>query len=384
MSSRLITALCAASIICASASAGEATDAAPGQSAAAAPSGDIIFLTNGQRLLGAIDERAAARDDKVLVRLADGGQIRIRRDLVKSEERGYESRRKALKDGDFSGAVELARWCLTKDMKAEALELFALALGWQANAAPDAVLTARAAHAALVDELNGPEAALALYQGYRDAGGKDAATLARLAELDDAVRQHQAKLKPAANVEGASVAAVTKPTGDDRGLESRRWEGESLQYSNPVVAKTVDVDTVEGKNKVLDLTFTADPQRKGGRIDKAAIRRAMPAPLGERTTLTFWAKNLGKFPLRMSVGIKTGEWVFHESALQTIAAKDEWALLRFDLTASTFKSEATEWNNNGTIQNLDQIKEVQFLVYHGLNDGHLQLDQIQFVAPGMQ
>ncbi len=349
-----------------------------------APSGDIIFLTNGQRLMGAIDERAPMRDDKVLVRLAGGGQIRIRRDLVGREERGYESRRKGVADGDFAAAVELATWCLAKDMKDEALELLTLALGWQANASPEAILSTRAMHAALVDELSGPEAALALYQGYRDAGGKDAATLARLAELDDAVRQHQAKLNPPASPEGPAAVAVAKPAADDRGLESRKWEVELPDYSNPIEVKTVEVDTVEGKNKVLDLVFTADPQRKGGRIDKAAIRRPMPAPLGDRTTLTFWAKNHGKFPLRMSVGIKTGEWVFHESALQTIAAKDEWTLLRFDLTTNTFKSATTEWNNNGTIQNLDQVKEVQFLVYHGLNDGHLQLDQVQFVAPGMQ
>ena len=67
--------------------------------------------------------------------------------------------------------------------------------------------------------------------------------------------------------------------------------------------------------------------------------------------------------------------------LQTVPKGPGWNLFAYDLTASTFKSEATGWDNSGTVANLEQIKEVQVLIYHGQNEGHLQFDQIQFLPP---
>ena len=364
----------------------EASPTAPPADAAAVPTtpatppgSDQVFLTNRQRILGVIDDTAPAKDDRVSIKLRDGGVIRVRRELIKSEERGYDSRRQSLKAGDFAGALELAKWCIEKDKKSEALEALETALGWAANApSPAALLEARALHAQLVDELRGPEAALPLYQAYRDAGGKDADTLSRLAQLEEAVRQYQAQNQPAAQPEATTGAPVARVRDI---LEGRKWDPESPQWSNPIEAKNIDVDTVAGKNRILDVTFKGDPNRKGARVDKSAIRRAIPTPIGDATTFSYYVRNLGDRPVRMTVGVKTGDWVFHESSMQTVPAKSEWVLLSYDLTASTFKSEATSWDNNGTVANLDQIKEMQILIYHGQNEGHLQLDQIEFVPP---
>jgi hypothetical protein len=321
---------------------------------------DVVLLVNGQRLVGTLDGTADQKQGTVAIRTSNG-LLRIRSELVARVEESYATRRAKVRDDDAAGLLALAKWCLTKGMKTEALELLTLAV-----AAADVPIEARGLNATLVDELSGPEKALPLYQAYRAARGSDPAILARLKELEDVDRAARGEANDP--VPAAAVPAVAD------GMEAKGWDAESPQWSNAVEAKVVTLTTEAGRNQVVELDFT------GGGKDKMAVKRPLRGiSLGENGELAMYACNRSKDPLRLAVALKTGNYVFHESQTLTVPADEKWHEVRVNLRSKEWKSEASQWAYNAEVANLDDLKEMQILVYNGKSDGVLLLDGIDFV-----
>ena len=345
---------------------------------------DLIVLDNGQRIAGVLDQKVERLPGQVAINTGNGF-IRIAKEQVKSEDLGYATKRARLKEDDLAAVVELAHWCRVKGMNPETLDLLKIAV-----ALPGVELPERALHARLVDELKGPDEAFDLYLAYRSDGGKDPATIARLETLEKAKAVADAGPNPAAqNVPGLAPSAgapVAGPVVSSKvaglrplpnlgdGLETRGWVPEALQYSNPVEAKVIDLTTADGASRALEITF------KAGKLDKAAVRRNvnnLKLGVSDNSVLTFWAQNPGDKPINLSIAIKTGDkWDFHESPLMRVKPGD-FQQLKFDLKASNFKSVETSWANTGKVANLDDIKELQLLIYNQ-TDGSLIITNMGF------
>jgi len=321
---------------------------------------DLVLLTNGQRLIGTLDSAVEPKPGTVAIRTSSG-LLRIRSDLVARVDESYATRRAKVSDTDAEGLVVLAKWCLTKGMKTEALELLSLVM--KIAVVP---VEARGLYAQLIDELKGPEAALPLYQFYRAATGSDPAILARLKELEDVDRAARGE----ANDPVPSAAVPTVPDF----MEAKGWNGESLQWSNPVTAKIIPLPTDKGTNTVVELTFT------GGDKDKMAVKRPLAGvTLGENGEVAMFACNRSKAPMRMSLALKTGNYIFHESQTLVLPADAAWHEVRINLHSKDWKCEASKWAYTSEVANLNDLKEMQVLVYNGKADGVLLLDSIDFV-----
>jgi hypothetical protein len=343
---------------------------------------DIVMLDNGQRIAGVIDPKAELMPGQVAINTGNG-IIRIAKGQVKPdpEDLGYETRRARLKEDNLAAVVDLARWCRAKGDNQHALELLAIAV-----ALPGVELPERALHARVVDELKGPDEAFDLYVAYRKAGGKDPETISRLEVLEkakgaaDTAPYTAAQTVPAipvttAAVEPGAKAIAGKPMANlGDGLETKGWVPEILQYSNPVEAKVIDLTTADGASRALEITF------KAGKMDKAAVRRNvnnLKLGVSDNSILTFWAQNPGDKPINLSIAIKTGDkWEFHESPMMRVKPGD-FQQLKFDLKASNFKSVATSWANTGKVANLDDVKELQLLIYNKA-DGSLIITNMGF------
>jgi hypothetical protein len=346
---------------------------------------DIIVLDNGQRIAGSLDDKAERQPGQVAINTGNG-IIRIAQEHIHQEDLGYESKRARLKVDDLKAVVDLGRWCRVKGMNEQALELMQIAV-----ALPGVELPERALHARLTDELKGPEAAIPLYVAYRQDGGKDPETISRLETLEkakaggDATTASDAPAAPLPKVpnlvaggeqlaaKAAAPAPKAMPNLSD-GLETKGWVAEALQYSDPVEAKVVSLPTADGGvSKALEITF------KAGKMDKAAVRRIIKLSVTDDSVLTFYAQNPGEKPVNISVAVKTGDkWEFHESPLMRVKPGD-FQQLKFDLKASNFKSLATSWANTGKVANLDDVKELQLLIY-GKIDGSLLIQNMGFPA----
>jgi hypothetical protein len=334
---------------------------------------DIVLLDNGQRIAGTIDPSIDAGPGQVAINTGNG-VLRVDRKRIAGEDLGYPARRQRVKNDDLSGLVALARWCRGKAMNVEALELATLAI-----ALPGVDLPTRALHARLIDELKGPEEALELYRAYRQDGGRDETTIARLAQLEKAIAAFEAGGDVAGAVaatEPGGVAAPprVKPTLQG-GLEAKGWDPEALQWSNPVEAKVTTVDLPDGTAPALQIAF------KAGDKDKAAVKRSIHLTIGDDSVLTMQALNPGDRPVSLAVAVKTGgKYLFHESPQMMVKPGKEPQTLRFDLKASNFKSAATSWASTGKVADLGDIKELQLLVYNGQGEGTLLITGMGFPA----
>jgi hypothetical protein len=107
------------------------------------------------------------------------------------------------------------------------------------------------------------------------------------------------------------------------------------------------------------------------------VRRIIKLSVTDDSVLTFYAQNPGEKPINISVAVKTGStWEFHESPLMRVKPGD-FQQLKFDLKMSNFKSLATSWANTGKIANLDDVKELQLLIY-AKTDGSLLIQNMGF------
>jgi hypothetical protein len=266
---------------------------------------------------------------------------------------------------------------------------------------PGVDLETRGMYALLVDRLRGPLQALPIYKSYLADGGNEPRVLSRLKEIEDAIASHNEKLKalglPEIDTSKQAAVAVApqpdpnltqsngaKPAPGKSGLEARGWAAEDVQWSLPVDAKVMPLPAEEGGQKVLSVTSTgklAAPPAEGQRVpDKVAIKKGITYAVDENAVLSFMVRNRTQHPLQLAVAVKTSDkWDFYESLQQTIPPSDDFKEVRFNLKANTFKSSATKWANTGAISNLDQVKEIQVLIYNHSADVDLLIQGMGFV-----
>ncbi len=324
---------------------------------------DMIVLKNGQRIAGKIDPNADVGPDQIAINTGNG-ILRLPKDAIAIEDLSFEARKARLAKDDLNGLVALAMWCRSKGMAAEALELLEKAIRHK-----EVTLATRAVHARLVDEIKGPEKALELYRRYRKDGGDDPLTISRLDQLEAAIAAYE-KQKDSVS---AAPPAPKIATSLQAGLESKGWNNEALQWSNPVRPQIINITTEAGIIPALKIDF------KGGDKDKATIKRSARLTIGQDSVLTFMAQNSGKKPLSIAIAVKTGsKYIFHESPQQLINNSEDFQKLRFDLKAANFKSAASNWENNTPIADLNDVKEIQLLIYNGKQDGTLVISSMGF------
>ena len=327
---------------------------------------DVVILDNQQRITGRLEDDPESKDWVLIKTLT--GSLRLRKERVAAVELGVTSRFKAVKDDDLGGLIAFARWARTKGHQQMALaaldKAFALV---RADPRRTWERTALALYCRLTDEIQGPEAALPLYRWYRSAGGQDSETIARLDQLEAIVgRSDDSGMPPVATIPTIEPEPERPASILSEGLETKGWQGENPQWSNPVQSEVVPLvgeDQLAGVKRALQVTFG-----KGGK-DKAAIKKPVNLDASEDHTLVLHVLNKTPGPLRLSVALKTGNWEFHESMLEVIKPDGAWQELRFDLKASTFKSEKSGWSNNATLSGLDDLKEIQVLIYNKSTEG---------------
>jgi hypothetical protein len=326
-----------------------AADPAPGERQ------DVVILDNRQRLRGTVID--AERPDRITIRTG-AGTITLARERVVSIDLGVASRVAYTAPDDAAALIELALWCRARGHNAEALEALTKAV-----ALPGCPLAAKGLHARMVDERQGPEAALPLYRAWRAAGGDEPEHLARLAQLEAA----GAGSGPLVAVEGnrpppAPPAQVTPPPPPAaKGLDAG-WRAEAADWANTTTVEAAALPD-DGGRDIAGMRLSA----AGGSKDKGAIRRQVRLDLSDpaTSTLTFRAQNPGTRDLALAVAVKTGNgWTYFESLAQRVPA-GRAAVLRFDLQAPTWKSAASSWRHDGRVGDLNDVRELQILIMNG-------------------
>ncbi len=335
--------------------------------ASSATAADVVVLKNGQRISGTLDPSSDIGPDQIAIKTSNG-ILRLPRSAIASEDLGYDARKARLKGDDLAGHLALAAWCRSQGMNNEALALLDRAVKMK-----DVPLAARAMHARLVDEdeKRGPQQALELYRRYKKDGGDDAATLQRLAQLEKVIADFEAQANTV-SVAPAIPKAVPTIQG---GLESKGWDNEAPQWSNPVRPQIITLPTDAGIAPALKIEF------KGGTQEKATIKRTAHLTISDDSVLTFFAQTPGDKPLSIAIGVKTGsKYLFHESPQQQVKPGQAFQKLRFDFKAANFKSAASGWMYDTRVADLNDVKEIQLLIYNGSADGALIISNMGFPA----
>lgn len=334
---------------------------------------DTVVLKNGQRISGSIDPTIDVGPDQVAINTGHG-IMRLPKSAIASEDLSFDARKAKLKKDDLAGHLALVAWCRSKGMMNEALSLLDQAI--QLNGVP---LTARAQHARLVDEIKGPKDALELYRRYRKDGGDDPVTIARLNQLEKVIAEFEAQTNTVSSVpKNTKIDSLNIPKAApvlQGGMESKGWDNEAPQWSNPVQPKVVSLSTEAGIAPALQVEF------KGGAQEKATIKRTAHLSIGDDSVLTFYVQNPGDKPLSIAIGVKTGsQYLFHESPQQPIKPGKEFQKLRFSFKGASFKSAASGWNYTTHVADLADVKEIQVLIYNGSVDGSLIISNMGFPA----
>ena len=322
---------------------------------------DVVVLDNRQRLRGTVVD--ADRRDRVSIRTG-GGIITLSRDRVVSIDLGVASRVAYTPPDDLAALVDLALWCRERGHNAEALAALTKAI-----ALPGCPAAARGLHARLVDEKDGPEAALPLYQAWRTAGGDDPTHLARLAQLEQLTEGTSEPARPAP----APPAVVTAPPPPPaRGLDAG-WRAEAADWANGTTVEAAALPDEDGR-EIAGMRLTA----AAGSKDKGAIRRQVRLDLSDpaTSTVSFRAQNPGTRDLALAVAVKTGgNWTYYESLVQRVPA-GRATVLRFDLHAPTWKSAAGGWRHDSKVGDLADVRELQILIMNGGNPADIVIGGI--------
>ena len=346
-----------------------ATDKAPPEKEA---DRDLVILDNQQTIAGRLEDDPTS-EKHLLIRTATG-TLRLRKERVKSTVMGLSGRVSAVKDTDFQGLVDLARWCLGEKHPAEALAALDKAM-LLVRADPSLLkdLGIAVIYLRLVAEERGSEAALPLFRWYRQMGGTDAETLRQLgvweaiAGTAPDTRAPAVPLPPSPTPKTKSVSKEPETSTRERlteGLETKSWQAENEQWSNPISSKLVPLSAKDSDNDSNSAKRTLEITCGAGGKDKATLRKPVALSAVEKHILIFRLKNSAEIPIRVAVGIKTGDYAYFESEAQTVKFGEGFKELRFNLSAKNFKSSASNWAYNGSVENLDDVKELQVLFYN--------------------
>ncbi len=348
---------------------------------------DEVRLVNHQVLYGTILNDPAS--DQTLDLNTGSGTLRIPMDQVDKDHiiLGLAARRARLDRDTCDELLQFATWCQERNYTDDALKALRRAV-----AMPSVPISAVGQLARLVDVNGHPEIALPIYRRYQQGGGDDAGLNQRLADLEKILSEHEQKLSelglPADDPTGGAIVAASeqpKPAAPaPGGLESKGWTPELIQWSLPCTAQVQSVTTDDGPLEVLAVSSPgkSDQPPANGKSapEKVAVKRPVDLALADQTVIQLKIRNLGKHKVLLALALKTtDQWRFYESKQVQILPGEEFKTQHFDLKDQTWKCQASNWLYNAKIDGLDQIKELQLLIYNGGNPVELEINGMQLV-----
>lgn len=323
---------------------------------------DVVVLRNGQRLEGTIETLPDPAATQLVLITKGGGRLGLPASAVAHVRPGLDSRMEQVETLDRDELLSLARHCLIADRKADAKRCLELADAHKPLQLIQLRLLAR-----LTDEIAGGKLAMPLYQRCNALGDSDSTIVGRLSELREAERAWlRAK---------AAVLAQANNLGPVRdGLEvNPNWRPESPKYSNPAVVEQVQQENGSRVNRMLRFDF------EGGKEYKAVMLINKVIRLGDRHRLIMWVHNADLENLGLSIAVKTGkDYDYFESKPYRVPQSKRWSQVSFDLQATDFKSATTNWKHSTTVDNLQDIRELQLQVHNQNRSGSLLIDGIGF------
>ena len=300
---------------------------------------DVVVLSNGHQIIGKISD---VSPEQVTIVQAHGS-VKLPRMLVQT--------------------VHLGMWAKDRGMFDQAYELAVLAWSLPERGPEAALMLAQ-----LLDAQTGKQRdALPYYKAWRDQfGGEDKAVRDRIELLEKHFNDYENALQ-------AYHQEIAKAQSDHlEGLESKGgWLGDNPQHANPI---NVTVQTIEDggiKNTVLSVGYG-----DGGK-DKATLRRRVTFDGRKHPIMVFEVLNSSDQTLPISIAVKSGpDYAYHESPVQNVPPNSGWYPVSFAMVEANWKSKASNWANNTTIKNLQNIRELQILFHNKSRSGSIFIDDI--------
>ncbi|HYF48130.1 MAG TPA: hypothetical protein VEJ63_01900 [Planctomycetota bacterium] len=176
-------------------------------------------------------------------------------------------------------------------------------------------------------------------------------------------------LSPVAFCEETPSTVPDSPAkaGEREKFEVGEWTAES--FANKASAREVVLPGHNG-NKLLCVHF------EGGDKGKAAVKRltGLSASADGKVELAVYSGEMQ--PPKMALALSTGDkFVWQETEAK--ALKSGWNTLSFDLGGKKWKSEASGWKHEASLDQRTDVRAVVLLVYNGPADGVLYVDALK-------
>ncbi len=301
------------------------------------------------------------------VLLGDGEVGRLIIDPATVREDGidydFDSRLDELKDDDYQGHYRLGVWCEEQGGDDARMYDRALARYLHVMGKPGIPDDLDLRLGRMFEKCREPDPWQALdhYQAYLKKHPDNAEAKAAVARLQ-------------ADPRLAQPAPTPKNTRD--GLESHRWRPIAIDEHNQGSARNLN-DAGNDGGALLELAFSGQNRKKETK-DKAAFQLAEKLNLKDQTALLMDIYVPDDKPVRLAVALVTGnnfEW--YESKT-VILPGGEWTMgVRFDLTLATWKAQKSGWNHTLKPDNLDQVRNLNLLVYNGRQEGKIYVDSVR-------
>ncbi len=350
---------------------------------------DLIHLKDGLKIEGLVEGGSETFYKVTVDKEGTTGYILLDKTRVVSIEYDYEQRLSKIKDDDWRGHYQLGVFCFQNGMTGKAISELSAIAGKKDVPIDSYLYLARAfishkryneARDALRNYLkkvpNDADAKKLLHdiskkQDVKSATAStdpDPATETVSTETSPQVTQD--KKEPPAETSGTEPAV--QPAVEDAGdiLEGLEAEaGWKYAWGNRLEADVFKLQ--DSKNTLLRIKF------EGGDEDKTTVRKVMKTDFRDKKFFKYDAYNPTTTPFSICFAVVTCPgWVYHESP--QIILKPDWNLNNvIDLTASTFKTEKSGWKFTSPITNMDDVRQIFFVVYNGKKDGTLFMDYIR-------
>lgn len=299
---------------------------------------DIILLKSGEGIEGHV----TARTKRAIKILVAEGTFWIPLSAVKRIEFNIESRLRELKKNDYKGRYELAKQALEMGQAQKAKEILK-SIADKPGLDPEMYRMLARLH----DEAEEYKEALQNWERYLVAHPKDAEAIDRIAELSKVVRPVKEE-----------VVAVKE------GLEAKKWQ--PLTWGNKTSLSTQVVNS----NKLLAVSV------EGGEKDKGPFSNAGRYDFSKKGNLLFDVYNYQKTPISIAVALIDNKNEYYES--RTIRVMHGWNIDQMmDVKKTNWKTKTSNWRHTAEVKNINDIRQIIFLVYNGRSKSMLSFNNIR-------
>jgi len=332
---------------------------------------DLVVFSNEQEMNGP-DVIVEDLQGDTIILLLHGAKLERHMSVIQSFKIDVEPRiKKATNSKDL---LKLARVCKAANQPKAVAKAYKAALDTPPPIEDEELLS-------IAKFLEKQEALRAAANAYRQF-------VARHPDRKD-IEEHANKLyeqappeMPTTSVPKPTTVAIAKrtpivPIKRAEGLEAKGpWVIE--QWGNAGSTRIVASKTEEDENKVLEISFTGTDKHK------TAARRKEHHDLSRKVEMTFRAAldlDIGRpriIKIALAFYTLPGS-VFYESKQFSLKPNGEWVPISVDLSASDFKSEASNWQHTSPLENRDKVEKILILVYnYNKAPGVVYVDDLYF------